>query len=668
MNIYTKITELPLSISGDTLAFDIETSGLEPRKDKVLIIAVSNGTDDYIVDCTKGINVTRAFKWVAYVSKGKTLLGHNLTFDMKFAFHYGVTFDCTLHDTMLTEQLLTAGLLVPQGFNLKAVASKYCNITLEKDTRNEFIDNPDITLEQRHFDYAIGDVHYLYPIYAAQLEKVHKFNLTRVYELEMQLLPVVVSMEYAGIALDATKLQSLVPIFDKLVNDAYMALQDLFISNGACDHILFDAQGYSAVNLNSKPTKARGSDEYRLGQVYDAFARIGITPTDKRGNPTLSAKYIMQWDMKNTQGITYNYADELDISDDEFITAITAFDSLKHPVLRAYTYYIAATKLRDSYVIGTLERYDEATQRYYGWFKQLGARATGRFSSNTQQIPNDTRLKALSVKHSIRECFVAPEGKSLLISDFAGIELVILADVSDDDVLGNLIVASAEGKDDMHLYVVRQAFTDLYPDAINATLANKNKPEFKTLRNASKPTSYGIAYGITGMALSDTLSMHLAPLHVTCSVEQAQTILDNWKYKAFVKAGKWLDNAGKSALVHGYSQTRLGRRRWFDLEFAKLHPWRKHAIAREASNAPIQGACADIVKLAMIKIHKELDAAYAKIILTVHDELLIECDTRHIEHASAIMKWGMESAAQELLPNMGKNVKVAVNVSDRYNK
>jgi DNA polymerase I len=668
MNIYTKITELPLSISGNTLAFDLETTGLEPRNDKVLIVAVSNGVDDYIVDCTKGIDVTRVFKWVAYVSKGKTVLGHNITFDMKFAFHYGVTFACKLHDTMLTEQLLTAGLLVPQGFNLKAVASKYCNVALEKETRNEFIDNPDIDLQQRHFDYAVGDVHYLYPIFAAQMEKVQKFGLTDVYNLEMELIPVVVSMEYAGIQLDAQQLRGLIPIFDKLVNDAYMALQDLFISNGACDHILFDKDGYSAVNLNSKPTKMRNSDEYRLGQVYDAFARMGITPTDKRGNPTLSAKYILQWDMKHTKGKTYDYAEELDIEDDDFISAITAFNSLNHPVLRAYAYYIAAVKLRDSYVIGTLERYDEKTQRYYGWFKQLGARATGRFSSNTQQIPQDNKLELLSVKHSIRQCFVAPEGKSLLIADFSGIELVILADVSEDSVLGDLIVASAEEKDDMHLYVVRQAFTDLYPDAINATLENKKKQPFPTLRKASKPTSYGIAYGITGMALSDTISKELAPLHITCSVDQAQTILDNWKYKAFVKAGKWLDNAGKSALVHGYSKTRLGRRRWFDLEFAKLHQWRKHAIAREASNAPIQGACADIVKLAMIKIHKRLNPAYARIILTVHDELLIECDTRHVTEASGIMKWGMESAAQELLPIMGKNVVVTVNQSSCYNK
>jgi DNA polymerase-1 len=250
--------------------------------------------------------------------------------------------------------------------------------------------------------------------------------------------------------------------------------------------------------------------------------------------------------------------------------------------------------------------------------------------------------------------------------------MVILADVSGDEVLGRLIVDSAAGKDDIHLYVVRHAFTDIYPDAQYATVDKKKQHPYPLLRNAAKPTSYGIAYGITGMALSDTITKELASMGITCTVAQAQTILDNWKERAFPKAGKWLTNAGLDALQCGYAATRLGRKRFFDLEYARRYEWRQHAIQREASNSPIQGACADLMKLAMCYLYERIASTVghdaAKIVLTVHDELLVEVDDLHVEQVSGMMKASMEEAAQALLPVMGHYVKVDVAVSQQYDK
>lgn len=673
MRIITDIKDLPLSLDGNEIAYDLETTGLDPKTDKILIIAVSNGIEDYAVDCTK-VSSLRALRWVRHISKGKCIVGHNLAFDLKFAMHQSVFFDATYHDTMLCEQLLTAGLLVPLGFNLRAVAGRYLNLELEKETRNEFIGGFNLTLERRHFEYAVKDVRYLFEIKRQQLAKVKRHGLEKVCALEMECIPSVALMEYSGVALDKESLESLVPIFDRIVTGAEKTLQDLFISNGCAESILFDGDKYTAVNLNSKPGKRTdsktGVTTYRLGQVYEAFQTLGIEPVDKKGNPTLSAKHILRWDMKHADK-EYDYAEYLNIDpveDEDLAAAITAFEGLKHPVLRAYAFYIASTKLRDSYVLGTLKKYDEKTKRVYGWFKQLGARATGRFSSDMQQIPNDTKLKRLSIPYSIRGCFIAPENKTLLIADYSGIELVILADYSNDEVLGQLIVDSAAGKDDMHLYVVRHAFTDLFPEAIHATLENKNKSPFPILRQAAKPTSYGIAYGITGMALADTITKELASLNIKCDASQAQTILDNWKQKAFVKAGKWLDTASLAAIRNGHSVTRLGRKRWFDLEYAADKEWKRHAIMREGSNAPIQGACADIMKLAMVKLYKELNPNIARIVWSVHDELIVECDILHIDSVRAIMQTCMEKAAQELLPVMGNFVRVKVNDSERYNK
>jgi hypothetical protein len=269
-------------------------------------------------------------------------------------------------------------------------------------------------------------------------------------------------------------------------------------------------------------------------------------------------------------------------------------------------------------------------------------------------------------KESLLQFFKAqPYGFEMKLPDFSFFTDAFLISVANSNQFGNNVTIAPEAKLNdglLDVIVVQKMHKVKLPYAILKQLSGNNKMEQLVEDMEHKNILY---FQTPSLEISNP---KLAPLHITCSVDQAQTILDNWKYKAFVKAGKWLDNAGKSALVHGYSKTRLGRRRWFDLEFAKLHQWRKHAIAREASNAPIQGACADIVKLAMIKIHKQLNPKHARIILTVHDELIIECDTRHVTEASAIMKWGMESAAQDLLPIMGKNVIVSVNVSQKYDK
>lgn len=683
MKIITTLLQLKAAIremqNADVLAYDIETTGLNPVSSIVLIVALATEKEQYAIDARR-IGTQTIYNELKGILETKRLLIHNAAFDTKFAFHYGVL-PRKVHCSLLTERLLSAGLLRPEGFSLKAVVNRYKGLPMEKETRSEFIDNPDIVLEDRHFAYALTDIVYLFDIYRAQLGLVAEQKLEATYNLEMSLIPVTSVMEYTGITLDKIALEKLVPIFDQLVQQSERALQDLFIQSGSVSHILVGKGGYTAVNLNSKPikrtNKLTGETTYNLGQVYQAFMALGVAPVDKKGNPTLLAKNILKWDMKNARDRTYDYRKELGLEDDEsdsVANAIEAFEGLKHPILRAYAFYIAATKIRDSYILGTLDKYNADTQRVYFWFAQLGARSTGRYSSDGQQIPQDKKLEVLSIKTpegesaSIRGCFIAPPKRKLLIADYSGIELVILADYSEDEVLGKLIVDSASEKDDMHLYVVRSAFGALHADAKNATLERKKEPVFKFLRQAAKPTSYGIAYGITPWALSDTISKELGPLNITCTPKQAEIILNDWKRKAFIKAGKWLDRTSRIATTQGYVETRMGRKRYFDLDYARRFEWKMHAIGREGCNAPIQGACVDIMKRAMCIIFSQLDMKRARIIWTVHDELIIESRDTYVSTAQQIMKNGMEQAAQELLPVMGQYVKVTVNISDRYNK
>ena len=683
MRIVKTLTDLRTAIKdldkADVLGYDLETTGLNPHTGIVLIVALASEKDHYCIDA-RAIGQRVVFKELKQLLETKKLLIHNASFDTKWAFDNGVL-PRNFHCSLLTERILSAGLLRPEGFSLKAIVHRYKGLPMEKETRSEFIDNPSIILETRHYEYAITDLIYLFDIYKEQMRLINEQDLRATYDLEMALIPCVAVMEYTGIALDYTQLESLVPVFDKLVKQSERTLQDLFIQSGSVSHILVTKDGYKGVNVQSKPikrtNKITGEVTYNVGQTYAALSALGIEPTDKKGHPSLLAKNILKWDMKNARDKEYDYRKELGLDDedtDDLANAITAFEGLKHPILRAYTFYIAATKLRDSYVIGTLSKYLEKTKRVYGWFAQLGARSTGRFSSDMQQIPKDQKLEALSITKptgevaSIRGCFIAPEGRKLLIADYSGIELVILADLSKDELLGKIIVDSANEIDDMHLYVVRQAFGHLHTMAKDATLEKKKQYPFSFLRNAAKPTSYGIAYGITPYALADTISKELAPLGITCSPKDAEIILNDWKRKAFPNAGKWLDTTSRQAMSTGVVQTRMGRKRYFDLEYARRFEWKMHAIGREGCNQPIQGACADIMKLAMIKLFNRLDIRRARIIWTVHDELIIESIDSYVDTASLVMKECMESAAQELLPVMGQYVKVTVNVSDRYNK
>ncbi|MCX7861290.1 MAG: DNA polymerase, partial [Chloroflexus sp.] len=243
------------------------------------------------------------------------------------------------------------------------------------------------------------------------------------------------------------------------------------------------------------------------------------------------------------------------------------------------------------------------------------------------------------------------------------------ADMSRDATLCDVIVQSARGEQDIHLYVVRHAFSELHPDAHKATLADKKKQPFATLRNAAKPVSYGIAYGITGAALSETINHALAPLGIRCTVEQAQQIVDLWKTKLFPAAGRWLEGQAHAGQRLGYVSTALGRCRYFDIQQA-MRKGRAElaAIGRKASNAPIQGTCADMLKLAMVLFATYADPKRAQMVMTVHDELVVHATDDYAQEAASLLKKAMEDAAQALLPVMGRFVVVEPSISDKYDK
>lgn len=629
------------------LAYDIESTGVDARHDVTLIIAIGTRDVQYAID-VRAIGETLVYASLKTLLETKHLLIHNAVFDVGFMFQHKI-YPTSIHCTMITEQILTAGKSFLVGADLASVAERYLGIEMSKDVRKEFIDAHDITLEEKHFAYAAKDVTYLFDIADKQLEKIALHDLQRIYDLEMALIPATVSMEQTGILVNRPELEQLIPYLTRLSKTADKAIQDLFIANGAANHIQFSKDGYIAVNLNSKQ------------QVLQALALVGVNPVTKEGKPSLNAKDVLRWDMKHTRNVDL---DEYDITgDDDIDEAIKAYEGLNNVYLRAIAYVTAIRKLLSAYVIGTLEKINPDTGRCHFWFRQVGAKATGRFSSNGQQIPNDRKLKRLSVPYTIRGTLIASPGRKLLIADYSAIELVILADRSGDERLGHEVIHG-----DVHIVVCHDALSSLVSTAREVTKDNKDKLPYKYLREAAKRVSYATAYGITGIALSEQLTIDLSALNVKVTRDQADTILHNWKTVAFPQAGDFLRQSSEMAVNKGFTRSALGRKRWYDLDYAAQEKWALFKIMREGSNHPIQSSSADMTKLAMLNIWRNLDFNRARMVLCVHDEIVIETTDRYAETAAKIMADGMNSAARTVLPIMGQYVNVKVSTSDRYDK
>ena len=260
--------------------------------------------------------------------------------------------------------------------------------------------------------------------------------------------------------------------------------------------------------------------------------------------------------------------------------------------------------------------------RIYSTFDQK-ATATGRIASqdpNLQTIPNRTEEG-----RKMRSAFIAPEGWDLMSCDYSQIELRIMADLSGDE---KLIEAFKSGND-FHKRIAHLVY-GIPEDEVS--------PEE---RSSVKQVSYGLAYGLGSFGLA-------ARLHISTSA--AKKLMDRY-FAIFGSVKKYLDMQTEEAFQKGYSETIFGRRRYFP----GLHSpsYRVRAAAeRSARNAPIQGSAADIMKIAMIRAENSLEekGLKSRMVLQIHDELLIEVAPGERAEAEKAVKKAMEGACELKVP------------------
>lgn len=303
-----------------------------------------------------------------------------------------------------------------------------------------------------------------------------------------------------------------------------------------------------------------------------------------------------------------------------------------HPIIEDILDYRQLTKLKSTYVDGLLKVADE-NGRIHTTFKQTGT-ATGRLSSaepNLQNIPIRTELG-----REMRKFFIPSDVSKVLIdADYSQIELRLLAEIAGDSAMREAFVSGT----DIHTSTAMRVFG---VDKEDVTIE---------LRKRAKAVNFGIMYGMGEYSLSQDLHIPVA---------EAKAYISRY-LGSYPDIDKYLKDIIKSAYDTGYVTTLLGRRRYIP-ELANSKKMLQKFGERVAMNSPIQGTAADIMKIAMINIHRELRSSGidAKLILQVHDELIIEAEESCADQALDILKREMENAIKCNVPldveaHIGKN-------------
>ena len=293
----------------------------------------------------------------------------------------------------------------------------------------------------------------------------------------------------------------------------------------------------------------------------------------------------------------------------------------KHPIVDEVLEYRMLTKLKSTYADGLLKVISEDGRIHTNF--QMTVTATGRLSStepNLQNIPVRKKLGA-----QIRNMFVAAPGMMLVDADYSQIELRLLAHISGDETMKEAFLSG----EDFHTVTASNVF---------GVPVSEVTP---ILRSRAKAVNFGIVYGISAFSLAQDIGVY---------PNEAKAYIDAYLEK-YHGVRDYMKQIVETAKAQGYVSTVYGRRRYLpELKSANFNM--RSFGERVALNMPVQGTAADIIKLAMVNVHRRLKAEglKARLILQVHDELIVECPGEEAEQVRQILTEEMENAARLSVP------------------
>ena len=603
------------SLSDKFVAFDIETTGLDVTKDRICAIALSDGRDLWFVDVRKR-DWQECHEYLKNLFRNNYIIGHNLAFDLMFVReHYQVPYPdgINIWDTMIAESIITAG-YKDEEVGLDDVAMRYFDVTMSKEYQTSFTWDGVYSDEQKN--YAVTDVALLHEIQDRQLAVIEQVNMLPIMEIEMGALPVFAEMQRTGImvdrdaydqflynvneqadALELELIETLTPHIWELrqaqfdANQAELDAWNLALETAEWEyrfiwyehqHYQMNIDGHSDMEwddykwndwkINKKDNQPEGQRRYVKHQISKKWR-----PENKRPvKPKLDTSFI---NLNSGDQMIAAFKDlGITLGDYRSATLATVLvdttDETLRQIIQSLLSYKGLEKFRTAFGENLVRRIG-SDGRLRGNFRQIGT-DTGRPSCSS---PNMLQMPKRGKNAAFRRVFIPAEDMLFVRADYSQMELRIMAELSGDTAMQK---AFKEGLD-LHTYTAHLMFK--YP--LERVTADQ--------RATAKTINFGILYGMGPTKLRATLAID----GIKLSKSDAYEAIDLWK-KTYYKAAALIQRWGDEATTQGWTETAMGRRRYFNTAFAEEK--HRYAARREGANHPIQGSNADITKLAMILI------------------------------------------------------------------
>ncbi|MCE4566062.1 DNA polymerase I [Maribellus sp. CM-23] len=566
--------------------FDTETTGLDTHTAEIVCMSFAFRTHEaYCVTIPKDKKAAQKimdeFREV-FADENVMKIGQNIKYDILILSNYGVEVKGKLYDTMLAHYLIQPDMkhnldqLCLQYLNYEKVPTEHL---IGKKGKNQ-ITMRSVPVDKLR-DYACEDADLTFQLKLAIDPDLDKAGVRDLFEtIEMPLVPVLASMENAGVKLNSEEL-----------NQYAVVLREQIIE------------------LEKEIIELAG-EEFNVS-------------SPKQLGPILFEKLKIDTNVKKTKTKQYS------TSEDVLIRLVD-----RHPIVQRILDFRGLKKLLSTYVEALPLLVNKKTGKIHTSYNQAIA-ATGRLSSvnpNLQNIP----IRDDSGRE-IRKAFIPSDDEHTFLSaDYSQIELRVMAALSGDEEMQR---AFRENKD-IHSITAAKIY-QVSEDKVDSDMRRK-----------AKTANFGIIYGISAFGLSQRLNIPRT---------EAKELIDGY-FENFPKIREFMDKQIKLAQDMGYVETIKGRRRYLS-DINSANAVVRGMAERNAINAPIQGSAADIIKIAMINIHREMkkQKLQSKMILQVHDELNFDVVKPELEAMKKLVKEGMENAV-----NIGVPLIVEMNAAENW--
>jgi len=675
--MYKEITEQTIAqffkeLEGtEEVSFDLETWGTDFFTDKVRLAQYGLDSGIWLLNLEAFPTARGIFKTITTILQAskKTVVGHNLKFDMKFTLTATGVLLTNVYDTMGGEVIITMGVRVNNYPSLEELANFYCNAQLEKDTRLLFTTSPVITQEM--LTYSAIDVKYLSKIKKYQLQEAENKELTQVFKLEMKLLPVVAMMEFRGIKLDKVRWLDLYKettekstkfraefytgLFEEspLIEQAIAGSKKVKISTNYLDNLEYISKYVTKKFLKEiedykLPKKIVGQYAHNLKRtefIYDFFGvgyRFNKTKSVEACKSFLVDAIIEDvketWNIKSNQqllavlkNLGYNLYSKKKEGETTGQAQLVRYinDKLIQDLLEFRKYEKRSTTYGENW----LDHIHPLTGYIHCDWNQLGT-DTGRFSANSPNLQN------IISEAVYRNCFIAREGYKMFTIDYSQAELRFVGWVSQEP---KIIEAYLNGED-IHAKTASLMFDVPIEDVT------------KEQRSRGKTLNFSILYGSSPKGIAERNS--------DITFDEAKDLVQRF-FNGYPVLAQYIKDEGNSIFQRKYSITPFGRKRFFEdktvFEDERGYFIHMGNVKREGVNCVIQGGSADAMKLAMVNAwYKDpFPKGTWYFVLQVHDEVSVEVKPEYGDKVIEYIQKHMEEAEQIFLGKIPAVAEVA---------